>query len=213
MADAIHDNVRSIPSGVQLVAGYVTGSPDIQWTAADWALFPGIPHVTIDQGFTGSPVPSAIVRDVETGAWGAGAAVTERPWTPPRPTIYCNQSTLASVTGAGWRGDLWVAIIGWQPGQPWPAPVQAAVNLGCTVVAVQNQQNVNGLYDLSVVLNPDWPEEAPVAVIQAHDGWAYCVKCAGMFFTNGQSTNGVCPAGGPHQHNADAGFDYQILHL
>jgi hypothetical protein len=43
MGDAIHDNVpalASAQSGLQLVAGYVTGTPNIQWTTSDWALFP-----------------------------------------------------------------------------------------------------------------------------------------------------------------------------
>lgn len=149
MGDAIHANVASLPAGLELVAGYVTGTPDIQWTSADWDRFPGIPHVTIDQGANGSPVPAATVRDVETGAWTPVAAVNQAPWTPARPTIYCNQSTLPAVLAAGWRGDLWLAIDGWQPGDALP-------NLGgCTLVAVQNTFAAN--YDLSVVLDPSWP--------------------------------------------------------
>jgi hypothetical protein len=154
MGDAIHDNVASLPAGLQLVAGYVTGTPDIQWTAADWARFPGIPHVTIDQGYQSPPVTTATVRDVEAGAWTVSSAVDRTNWTAARQTIYCDQATLPGVLQAGWQGDLWLAIVGWQPGQSLPAAP------GCTVVAVQNQQNVGSLYDLSVVLDPTWPYAA-----------------------------------------------------
>src|SRR5215469_5977504 len=133
MGDAIHDNVGAlVQARPQVVAGYVTGSPYVVWTPADWALFPGIPHVTIDQGFTGSPVASAIVRDVEPGAWTAAAAVSSRPWTPARPTIYCSASTLPALAQTGWRGDVWVAnYVASAPGSPYPVPA------GMTCVAWQ----------------------------------------------------------------------------
>jgi hypothetical protein len=157
MGDATHDAVpqlAAIRGQLQLVAGYDTGSPDIDWTAADWALFPGIPHVTIDQGFTGSPNPAATVRDVEYGAWAPGQAVNRAGWNVPRPTIYCTTGetgyNLAAVLADGWKGDVWLAIAGWQPGQPLPAAP------GCTIVAVQNNYS-NPNYDLSVVLDPNWP--------------------------------------------------------
>jgi hypothetical protein len=113
--------------------------------------------VHIDQGYQSPIVTVSTVRDVEPGAWAPGAAVDRFTWNADRPTIYCNQATLPDVLAAGWRGDLWVAIIGWLPGDPWPAPVQAAIDAGCNVVAVQNAQNVNGTYDQSVVLDPAWP--------------------------------------------------------
>jgi len=156
MGDAIHDNVAALARvpGLQLVGGYVTGSADILWTPADWALFPRQLHVTIDQGYTGSPVPTAIVRDVEPGAWTPAAAVNRNGWTAARPTIYCDRSDLSRAGGvlaSGWRGDLWLAYPGWQPGQALPAAP------GCNYVAVQNQLNVANAYDLSVVLDDTWP--------------------------------------------------------
>jgi hypothetical protein len=152
MGDATHSNVSKLPAGLQLVAGYVTGSPDIKWTEADWDRLPGIPHVTIDQGFTGSPVADAIVRDVEPGAWTAAAAVDKSLWTPPRPTIYCNRNDLQGVLAAGWKGDLWLAI-------PEPEPQMPPSVPGCTVVAVQFKFVTN--FDLSVVFDPYWPALPP----------------------------------------------------
>jgi hypothetical protein len=170
MGDATHADVpelAAIRGQLQLVAGYDTGSPDIAWTAADWALFPGIPHVTIDQGFTGSPNLSATVRDVEFGAWQPAQAVNRAGWNVPRPTIYCTIGeagyNLAAVLADGWRGDLWLAIAGWQQGDPLPAAP------GCTIVAVQNNYS-NPAYDLSDVLDPAWPAKETVVQIPGKPG-------------------------------------------
>lgn len=165
MGDATHDNARILAGRpLDLVAGYVTGTPDIRWQAPDWALFPGIPHVTIDQGFANSPVPSAIVRDFEQFAWTASWAnehIGNGLWTPERPTIYSAQDTLQGILDDGWRRDLWMALPGWQPGDPWPPVVAEAIRLGCTIVAVQNRQDVVNAYDISVVLDPHWPNLPP----------------------------------------------------
>lgn len=156
MGDAIHDNVSAlvaIKGELQLVAGYVTGSADVQWTSADWAEFAGLSLVTIDQGYTGSPVASADVRDVEAGAWTPAAAVDLDGWTAARPTIYCSLDTLPQVTAAGWRGDVWLAD--WTGTPPTDPPAEA----GVTVVAVQYASLAD--YDLSVVFDPYWPAEGP----------------------------------------------------
>lgn len=158
MGDATGPSSGSLPGGLDLYAGYVTGDHAVMWTPMDWALVPAAKRVTIDQGFTGSPVPAAVVRDVETGAWGAWNAVNDQPWTAPRPTIYCNRSTLPAVLSVGWRGDLWLAIPGWKPGDPLPAAP------GCTIVAVQNNYD-NPAYDLSAVLDPTWPLEDPMEIV------------------------------------------------
>ena len=154
MGDAIHDNVPALAKArIGMVAGYVTGSPDIVWTAADWAAFPGIPHVTIDQGFTGSPVATAVVRDVEAGAWTVAAAVDKTGWTASRPTIYCSASVLPGLATAGWQGDVWIADYVSSP--PAAPPAMPA---GMTCVAWQwTDSGGGGLYDLSVVFDESWP--------------------------------------------------------
>lgn len=151
--DAIHDNVASIPTVADVVMGYVTGSPDIKWTSADFGRFPHSRIVTIDQGFTGSPVLWATVRDVEVGAWDARAAVLDTAgWDVPRPTIYCNMDTLPDILAAGWKRDLWLAI----PSNSAPSepPIVAEGN----VVAIQ--WRFTGQFDESVVFDPDWPDAA-----------------------------------------------------
>lgn len=153
--DAKHANIASIPQDAEVVLGYDTGTSDIRWTAADWERFATSRKVHIDQGGPGSPVLSATVRDVETGAWIPEIAVRNTAgWNPDRPTIYCNRSDLPRVLAAGWRGDLWLAI-------PSIAPPSAPpVVRDCTVVAVQHR--FAGSYDRSVVFDPYWPRKAPV---------------------------------------------------
>lgn len=197
MGDAVHAEVGLLPGGLDAYAGYDTGSPDIRWTDADWSRFPGATHIHIDQGFTGSPVFTADVRDVEAGAWTPGAAVLLNGWTAPRPTIYCNRSTLPLILGGGWRGDLWLAIPGWLVGDPLPpAP-------GCTIVAVQNQFDVGTHYDLSVILDPTWPEVATMPQPQLQPDVLLCKDCGAFYY--GPGSTQVCPGNGGGKH-ADAGF-------
>jgi hypothetical protein len=154
MYDAIHANVATVPPNVEMVAGYDTGTPMIRWTGPDWLRFTTKRQVHIDQGSVGSPQLKATVRDVETGAWTPEAAVSgSAPWTAERPTIYCNQDTLPRVLAAGWKGDLWLAILSRNP------PVKPPVVPNCTVVAVQFAFDTN--YDRSIVFDPYWPRKAP----------------------------------------------------
>lgn len=152
--DAIHLNVSMIPRFAPVVLGYDTGTPDIRWTASDWAMFPHARHVHIDQGGPGSPVVTATVRDVETGAWDPQTAVGRRgDWLTERPTIYCNQNTLPRVLEAGWKGDLWLAKM------ESPYPVTPPVVAGCTVVA--QQVEFDTAFDRNVVFDPCWPARRP----------------------------------------------------
>ncbi len=165
MGDAIHLNVPKLAvAPVQMAAGYVTGTADIQWTAADWQRFIEIPRVMIDQGYQSPAVTTATVRDVETGAWTPGVAVELANWTAQRPTIYCSASVLPALEQAGWRGDVWVADwTGSPPSSPYPVPS------GMTCVAVQySDQGGGGAYDLSVVFDPVWPSKGSDPVLTAY---------------------------------------------
>jgi hypothetical protein len=116
-------------------------------------LFPGIVQVTIDQGFTGSPVASANVRDVEAGAWTVANAVNRNGWTAPRPTIYCSLDTVQQVAQAGWQGDLWVAdYVASPPAAPPPMPS------GIRCVGTQWTDTADSsTIDLSVIFDESWP--------------------------------------------------------
>jgi hypothetical protein len=154
MWDAIRANIAAIPADAEMVAGYVTGTPDIRWEASDWRRYSGIRQITIDQGGIGSPVSTATVRDVEDGAWLPEPAVRDTAnWNAGRRTIYCNLDTLPRVLAAGWRGDLWLAI---PSNVPHATPPDVP---GCTVVAVQYK--FAGSYDQSIVYDPYWPARSP----------------------------------------------------
>jgi hypothetical protein len=145
---------------LQIVAPYVTGSPDIKWTAQQRALFPAPrwQQATIDQGFTGSPVPGALIRDVESGGWSVSHALTS-PWDNPKKTIYIEASRLGELAAAGWHGNVWLAH--WTGIRPLIAPPMPA---GITCVAQQYaspKTGSGGPYDLSAVFDPNWPETPP----------------------------------------------------
>ena len=70
--DAIHANVSHLPPGQ--AAGYTTGTPDIRWTAADWAAHPKAVRICQDAAAADT---TADVLDVEFGAATNGEA---GPW-------------------------------------------------------------------------------------------------------------------------------------
>lgn len=146
-------HVQSLFPNPQVWAAYITGSPDVRYTDAQLASIPDTAvTVTIDQGYTGSPVPTAIVRDVEFGAWSPKNAVDKTNWHTERPTIYCDRYDLTRAGGvlaSGWQGDLWLAI------PSVTAPLISPVIPGCNVVAVQ--WNFTGSYDKSIVFDDTWP--------------------------------------------------------
>ncbi len=77
MIDAIHFNVGNVPASTPKVAGYVTGTPDIQWTLQDWERFPHAGTVRIDQspGLAEYGSNAASVADIEDGAGTVGSFV------------------------------------------------------------------------------------------------------------------------------------------
>ena len=78
MIDAIHANVGNIPAQTLKVGGYVTGTPDIKWTAQDWDRFPAAGTVRIDQSpqLAAYATNAGSVADIEALAGTVGAFVT-----------------------------------------------------------------------------------------------------------------------------------------
>lgn len=150
MIDCIGSNAAWVRANLgipDMIAVYDTGSPDIRWTPAQKSLFPHSIMVTIDQGGTGSPVTSDVVRDVEPHAWLAKLAEDPSHWSAAEPTIYCDRADLDTVVADGWRGNVWLAWPGWN-GEPLPHADKVHF------VAVQNGFFTN--YDKSVVLDDNW---------------------------------------------------------
>lgn len=96
MYDGINTDAPVIPTGAELVAGYVDGW--YAWSAADWARFPHALHVRIA---VHAETDDGVVLDVESGDATPAQAVD---WVLARraagvdPTVYCNQQD----TQTGW---------------------------------------------------------------------------------------------------------------
>ena len=125
MIDATRVNARHIPRAVPKVAGYVTGTGDVPWTATQWGYFPRAGHVRIDQSpaLAAFSAGQADVADIEFLAGTIGAfirAVRARIAAGERwSTIYGTDATiaaaaaeLASAGSHGWyygHVDCWLA--------------------------------------------------------------------------------------------------------
>lgn len=219
MIDTTHDGFaiasieidKLLPGDI--VALYDTGSPDIMATPADIRQIPPQLHIVmIDQGFTGSPNPTATVRDCEKGAWSLGSAVVTVNWHVTRPTLYLGfPDTVQMAHDAGWRGDVWLV----HPSN-LPPTSPPAVPPGLNVVAVQWGFG-RPEFDRSVVFDPTWPLKggdpvttpppvAPKAEIQQN--WHWCHKCQGLFYGPNQAKS-VCPAG--ETHDGSNSFNYPLV--
>lgn len=124
--DATHANLGHVPAGQG--AGYTTGTPDIVWTAADWAAHPGAVRICQNAGATDH---TADVLDVEAGAatnaeaaaWYRAALLAYEAGTRPGqrwPAIYTSLSNVTPLVNALIAGGvtsgprLWIAH--WQIG-------------------------------------------------------------------------------------------------
>lgn len=142
MIDATGNSAGNIPPGTPVVAGYVTGTGGVEWSAADWARFPHAGHVRIDQSPTRNlPLlsdvadyePEAITFD-ELLAW-LGARWALKWWS----TVYVDQADLAGVQAAVATADLtrvqyWLAD--WSLNEA-EAEARLQPNLDGGIVAVQ----------------------------------------------------------------------------
>ena len=127
MIDAIRINAHNIPRATPKVAGYVTGTGAVPWTATQWNYFPHAGHVRIDQSPSLDVFAAghADVADVESQAGTVGSfvnAVRARVAAGPAEhwsTIYGTDATIAAASASlqaagphGWyygRVDCWLA--------------------------------------------------------------------------------------------------------
>lgn len=166
--DATHANISHLPPGQ--AAGYITGTPGIAWTSADWAAHPGA--VRIDQ----SPVNTALdeladILDYENGAatladlapWRKAAHANYLSGARPGqrdPGIYCSRNNVTPVVNALIAGGvtacpLAVADYDFNFGEAAAAAEVAAASGPFPVIWRQySDRGAGGLYDLGVFSVP-----------------------------------------------------------
>jgi hypothetical protein len=219
--DVIHINLPTVPAGAQL-AGYTTGTPDIQWTQQDWDANPGAIRICQD---TGSDV-TADVLDVEQYAasnanattWYPEALANYQAATRPgqrEPCIYTSEDNVPPLVNAFIAAGitsgpmLWVAD--WGIGQAAAEDMLDASGGAFPVVGVQYQNGAT--YDYNVWLE-SWLSTVSGGQVttpptaQTQTAWQWCNKCQGLFYGPNQAAS-VCPAGG--QHGGNASYDYSLL--
>lgn len=116
MVDCTHSSlprVRECFGAIKLVGGYITGTPDICWTAHDFASLPhDVVALSIDQSDSDLPLVGNVhklAKDVEPNAATierAAQVAAERLRAGDDYTIYTMQSWLGQLEGAVRRQNL-----------------------------------------------------------------------------------------------------------
>jgi hypothetical protein len=203
--DVIGSNISHAPAGAQL-AGYVTGSGAIPWTAADWSAHPGAVRIAQSPLASVDEEVDADVLDVEGGA---GTMADVAPWAKSalaafdavkrpgqrRPAVYVDASNVTNVANALDSGGvksgvgLWVA--NWNLNDPQAVAAVNSASGPFPIIGVQFSDNGGGPYD-SDVFSTTWLQDvSKVAAPPAKpDPPKPPVPTATAF--------GVCPAGGLH---------------
>jgi hypothetical protein len=147
MIDATHDNVANIPASTPKIAGYVTGTPGVEWTTQDWDTFPSAGKLRIDQSpdLASYACNAASVADIEPGAGTIAtfvAACANRLRIGRLLWVYCDQGTVGQVSAALLEasmplGKCGVWLANWNLSQVEADAVLGTHLAGIQVVAVQ----------------------------------------------------------------------------
>jgi hypothetical protein len=204
--DATHANIASLPAGQ--TAGYVTGTPDIAWTNADFGAHPGA--IRIDQSpSSGVWDATADVDDFETGAVELSELapraklrrVAFENGTRPgqrSPLVYVSASNVHQVANALVNGGvtsgvgLWLAD--WNLTEPQAI---ADITAASGPFPIEGVQFFNaGSYDISV-FNSAWLNTVSGKASPTYNqfGWRFCNKCSSLVHATGP---GICAGGGVH---------------
>jgi hypothetical protein len=191
--DATHQNIAHLPPGQQ-AAGYTTGSPDIKWTAADWAAHPGA--LRIDQDFAASDftadyldVEQFAATDAEVATWYKNALASYHNATRPGqrwPGFYTSANNVTPLVNALIAGGVTTGprliIANWNLSQP-----QAAASLAAAIAS---------LAALGLTGDP-----FPIAGIQFADPGPYDINVYSAAWL--QAVSAKPPPAGPYRHVAD----------
>lgn len=162
--DATHANIGHLPKGQ--AAGYITGSPLIQWTDQDWARHPGA--VRIDQ----SPVITAVdvqcdMIDMEAGAvtlaelaavvraaqhaYKAGLRPGQR-W----PGVYCSRANATPAVNALAAGGVLSCPLGIADWNNNPASARLEVEQAAGPYPVVWRQYANEVTYDAGIFSEEW---------------------------------------------------------
>lgn len=149
MVDTIGADASKVPANVPDIAGYVSGSSDIDWTAGEWARFTTSKKVRIYQGFGNTPAINGWdVLDVENGAitpQQAADLVEQRvldhvQWS----TIYGGDAAIAEtaklIQAKGhniWNGHVNAWLANWNLNQASAVKMLGTMVHGMTCIGVQ----------------------------------------------------------------------------
>lgn len=149
MVDTIHADVSKVPANIPEIAGYISGTSDIDWTSADWARFTKARKVRVYQGYGPVPAPHLYdAVDIESGAVSpaqAAQCVKQRvdagiPWT----TFYATDGNAAlanaEVQRLGehyWNGHVNIWLADWNLSQETAIPYIGKAVHGATCIGVQ----------------------------------------------------------------------------
>lgn len=136
MVDTIHADVDNIPADFPKVCGYTTGTPDIQWTAQDWARFRHSAKIRLNQQ-DGSDPFNCDGFDIEPGAWQIPNAVSGASRRRALRTVFYLPASMlpeaeAAVRAAGLTEWVYYGIANWNLSHE-----EAVTFLGGRVVWVQ----------------------------------------------------------------------------
>lgn len=215
----------TIPPGV-LMAGYITGSGPVPWTAAQFAAHPTA--IRIDQSPVDTPFDeTADMIDVEPQAgtvpgvpeWVHGAWTSYRTGQRPgqrTPTVYVFQSELTPVANTLDAAGI-TSGVNFYLSEPMPehAAMSLLENAGGPFPLVGVQYEFNDNYDVSLVstgwlnnVSANAPAPAPKPGTQS--GWRYCSKCKGLFYGPEEAAS-HCPVGA--QHNGSQSHSYNLGYI
>jgi hypothetical protein len=145
----MYDDIRAanIPADAPMVAGYIDTIVIPQWSDAEWARFPNVPHVEIVKKPT---TIAGHVADCEKGDFGIADCA---PWIEAmrakygfNPTIYCSLNIWSAVQNA-------IQAYSTQHPNYWVAHYDNVLELPTLngITAVAKQHTSTKLYDLSCV--------------------------------------------------------------
>jgi hypothetical protein len=222
--DCMGANLGKFPTPKDVImAGYITGSGAVPWTADQLAGHPDA--IKIDQWPVHTPAGTAADWiDVENGAVPisevaeryrlARAAYDAGTWPGQRePAIYVEESELTPVANAlaaaGHAATAKIVLT-----KPMDAATAADLlnRTGGPLPFVAIQYEFNQLYDVSLV-SVEWlntrssKPRASKPGPGTQTGWKFCRKCQGLFWGPGESIS-HCPVGA--QHDGSASHEYNL---